>query len=280
MMIHEIYPQKYNPAYEVRDPNPEDFALFYKDNEVLLYKDKEELQIPSFRNFEGQMEAVMQNVEQYLFSIDDKAFYLITEISLKDTDKFIMQNISVFRLFQPLHMAFAGITGSQMQRWYENRKYCGRCGGLMEHSTKERAVFCPSCKSMEYPKISPAIIVAITDGDRLLMARNRYSTYKHFALIAGFVETGETLEETVEREVLEEVGLKVKNIRYYKSQPWSFSDSLMLGFFAELDGDDTITLQESELSEAKWFGREEIPLPPNNISIGQEMIERFRYGEI
>ena len=115
---------------------------------------------------------------------------------------------------------------------------------------------CPECKNIEYPKISPAVIVAVTNGNRLLLSRYARGGYRNYALIAGFAEVGETLEDTVRREVMEEVGLKVKNIRYYKSQPWSFSDSLLVGFFAELDGDDTITLEEEELAEAVWFERD------------------------
>ena len=146
----------------------------------------------------------------------------------------------------------------------------------MIHSKRERAYECETCGLTEYPKISPAVIVAIMDGDKLLMTKYAYGEYKKYALVAGFVEIGESFEETVKREVLEEVGLKVKNIRYYKSQPWSFSDSIMIGFFADLDGDNTIIIQEEELEEAVWMRREEIPEAERNISIGQEMIEAFR----
>ena len=144
----------------------------------------------------------------------------------------------------------------------------------------ERALVCPVCGQTEYPKISPAVIVAITNGNKLLMSRYRvnHSTYRGYALIAGFVEIGETFEETVRREVMEEVGLKVKNIRYFKSQPWAFTDTEMIGFFAELDGDDKIRLQEDELSEAGWYTREEIPDDARLISVGTEMKMYFKYG--
>ena len=130
----------------------------------------------------------------------------------------------------------------------------------------------------EYPKIAPAVIVAITDGERLLMARSSRGTYKRYGLIAGFVEIGETFEQAVRREVFEEVGLRVKNVTYYKSQPWPFPDSVMIGFFAELDGDASITLQESELAEAVWFERQNIPPTLTNTSIAQELIECVRNG--
>ena len=139
---------------------------------------------------------------------------------------------------------------------------------------------CPACGNTEYPKICPAVIVAVTDGERILLARNAHGTYKRLALIAGFVEFGETFEDTVRREVMEEVGLRVKNIRYYKSQPWAFTDTEMIGFTAQLDGQGALTVQESELSEAGWYRRDEIPAADTTISIGQEMIERFRLGEL
>ena len=110
------------------------------------------------------------------------------------------------------------------------------------------------------------------------MARASKGSYKRWSLIAGFVEVGETFEDTVRREVLEEVGIRVKNIRYFKSQPWGFSDSIMIGFFAELDGSDQLTLQEEEISEADWFCREDIPETPSSVSIAAEMIEAFRNG--
>lgn len=147
-------------------------------------------------------------------------------------------------------------------------------------SQSERALVCPVCGQTEYPKICPAVIVAVTDGERLLMSRYRGRAYRGYALIAGFVEIGETFEETVRREVMEEVGLKVKNIRYYKSQPWAFTDTEMIGFFAELDGDDRIRLQEDELSEAGWYHRDEIPEDTSLISVGSEMKMAFKHGEL
>ena len=140
---------------------------------------------------------------------------------------------------------------------------------------------CPVCGQTEYPKISPAVIVAITNGNKLLMSRYRvnHSTYRGYALIAGFVEIGETFEETVRREVMEEVGLKVKNIRYYKSQPWSFSSTLLCGFFCDVDGDTSITLDTNELALAEWFARENIPVEDDGISLTREMIRVFKHGE-
>jgi NAD+ diphosphatase len=138
---------------------------------------------------------------------------------------------------------------------------------------------CPDCGQVEYPKISPAVIVGVTDGDRLLLTKYAGRSFTRYALIAGFTEIGETIEETVQREVMEEVGLKVKNIRYYRSQPWSFSDTLLMGFFADLDGEDRIRLDEEELSVAEWHTRGTIP-GDDGISLTREMMRVFNEGGI
>ena len=121
--------------------------------------------------------------------------------------------------------------------------------------------------------------IAGNHGDKLLLTRYANRPFRGYALIAGFVEIGETLEDTVHREVMEEVGVKVKNLRYYKNQPWAFTDTLLTGFYCELDGDPDITLDHNELCEGVWLSREEIPSRENDISLTAEMIERFRKGE-
>jgi NAD+ diphosphatase len=127
-----------------------------------------------------------------------------------------------------------------------------------------------------YPRISPVVIVAVRNGDKLLMAHNIDNPNPRLFLISGFVEVGESLEQAVHREVMEEAGLRVKNIRYFGSQPWPFSDSLIAGFTAELDGDDTIRMQKEELSEAMWVRREDIPEYETDVSISCCLIENFR----
>ena len=124
------------------------------------------------------------------------------------------------------------------------------------------------------------MIVGILNDDKLLMSKYAGRTYRSYALIAGFIEIGESAEQTVQREVMEEVGLKVKNIRYYKSQPWGFTDSLLFGYFCELDGDDTIRLDTNELSQAGWYTREEITLEDDYLSLTREMILQFKEGRV
>ena len=151
---------------------------------------------------------------------------------------------------------------------------------MMKHDAKERMLRCEECHNVEFPKICPAVIVGVTDGNRILMSKYAGRTYKNYALIAGFTEIGETVEQTVAREVMEEVGLKVKNIRYYKSQPWSFSDTLLMGFYCYLDGEDKITLDKNELALAEWFDRADIPEIRSVESLTNDMILRFKNGPV
>ena len=147
-------------------------------------------------------------------------------------------------------------------------------------SDKERMLFCESCGFSVYPTISPCVIVGVYDKDRILLTKYQGRDFKDYALIAGFVEIGESLEDAVHREVKEEVGLSVKNLKFYKSQPWPFSDTILAGFFAELDGDDVIMIQEDELALGEWVNREDIPTEDLKISLTAEMKEAFRTGTV
>jgi NAD+ diphosphatase len=134
---------------------------------------------------------------------------------------------------------------------------------------------CLDCGNKVYPRINPAVIIGIRNKDRILITRYR-TGYAHNALVAGFAEIGETLEDTVRREVMEEVGVKVKNITYYKSQPWGMAQDLLVGFFCDLDGDETIRMDEGELKYAEWVTREDLELQPNDISLTNEMMKVFK----
>lgn len=173
----------------------------------------------------------------------------------------------------------AASTAWHLYVWYRDNRFCGRCGKETEEDEKERMLKCPVCGNMIFPKVAPAVIVGVTDKDRILMTKYANREYKRYALIAGFTEIGETVEETVRREVLEEVGLHVKNIRYYKSQPWGFDLNLLLGFFCELDDTAPIHMDEGELSLAEWVKREDIPDYGEDLSLTHEMMQRFKRGE-
>lgn len=277
-MIQEIGEGRFNPAYMRKRPQEDDILLHYESNKVMLIKEGDGYRLPAFRDLKGG-EDTAKGVS-YLFSIDTRGYYLADTFQMPETGSFVMEGLQIFRFFEPMEDGFAGITGSQIYRWRESRRFCGCCGGKMVPGETERSLVCLKCGHTEYPKISPAVIVAIRNGDKLLMSRYAGGSYRHYALIAGYLEIGETFEDCVKREVMEEVGLKVRNIRYYKSQPWAFSDTVMAGFVADLDGDDTIRLQKEELAEAGWFTREEIIEYPPYISVGHEMMKAFKEGKI
>ena len=296
-MIQDIAPHRYDNTYHIQKPGAQDYVFCIQKGRILLRETAEEhvLTIPRREEIEAAVPELMDRAV-YLLSVDEKPYFLVSvpekeaeeilaklkEGAEKEPEQlyYAWKTPTDIRAMEPMHQAFAAITAVQLWRWRQSRQFCGRCGAKTEDSKIERALVCPVCGQTEYPKISPAVIVAITNGDKLLMSRYRvnHSTYRGYALIAGFVEIGETFEETVRREVMEEVGLKVKNIRYFKSQPWAFTDTEMIGFFAELDGDDKIRLQEDELSEAGWYTREEIPDDARLISVGTEMKMYFKYG--
>lgn len=158
--------------------------------------------------------------------------------------------------------------------WDKTDQFCTRCGSKTENKTDERAKRCPVCKHVGFMRISPAVIVLISRGDHILLARSQRFKDEMYSVLAGFVEPGETLEDTVRREIKEEVGIDVKDIRYFGSQPWPFPDSLMIAFTARYAGGD-IRIEESEIADAQWFDCNNLPIIPGKISIARSMIDWF-----
>lgn len=278
-MIHDIAPKSFDNSYKNKHAEPQDLFLSYDGNTVLIKEDKVKLWYPSFADFEKEHPNLIDN-STFLFTIDEIKYYLVEEKGLDSIPGWIYASTERFRAEPKYWRSFAGVVGWQLNRWYSNHCFCSRCGDSMKRSGKERMLYCEACGYQSYPSISPCVIVAVHDEDRLLLTKYNGRAYTRHALIAGFAEIGESLEQAIHREVKEEVGLKVKNIKYYKSQPWPFTDTILAGFFAELDGDDTITLQEDELSFGEWFNREDIPPDTLNISLTGEMMMAFKNNTI
>lgn len=271
-MIQDISPSKLHNEY--RDCTPENgdvIYLFDEKGRVLLGDDGGRI---SFIRYED-----MPDVRAiYLFSIDEQRFFLGQEISYHQPEGFEYVTIREVRdRFSGSSMSdvYSVFTAYHLWRWYADNEYCGRCGHAFEPGTTERSLVCPECGNTIYPRINPAVIVGVTKGDCLLLTRYR-SGYGHNALVAGFTEIGETLEETVAREVMEETGIRVTNIRYYKSQPWGMAQDILVGFYCDAVGDDEIRMDESELKYAEWVRREDIELQPNNLSLTNEMMKVFK----
>jgi NAD+ diphosphatase len=162
----------------------------------------------------------------------------------------------------------------QLVAWDRTHRYCGRCGTPTEESQGERAKRCPVCGLLAFPRLAPAVIVLVTRDDELLLARNANFPVAMYSTIAGFVEPGETLEEAVRREVKEEVGVEVGDVRYFASQPWPFPHSLMLGFTATWASGDVV-VDEREIADARWFHRDALPMIPPAMSIARRLIDSF-----
>ncbi|MGN0563399.1 MAG: NAD(+) diphosphatase [Candidatus Heritagella sp.] len=281
-MIQEIAPHRFDITYRPdRTPQAEDYLLMCEEDRFCLCRAPGGVRFPLVREWEGRPMA------RYLFSIDGRAFFFAPKAEAPRGDPFFHAPASFFRrgteMAKPLR--FAGVTAWQLIRWYREHLFCSACGHPTSHSETERMIVCPRCGRTVYPQIAPALILAVTDGDRLLMSRYRgkESTRplgEDGVLLAGYMEAGETPEDAARREIWEETGVRVKNLRYYRSQPWGYSDTLLLGFTAELDGDGTITLQEDELSAAGWVPRGEIVRENEDFSLTNEMILAFMQGRL
>jgi NAD+ diphosphatase len=177
-------------------------------------------------------------------------------------------------LFGLVETTLAALTGRayQILEWDRNHRYCSRCGTPTEPRTDERSRTCPACRYTTYPPVTPAIMILVTHGRKLLLARKAAFPQGRYSALAGFVEPGEMLEDTVIRETREEVGVEIRNIRYFGSQPWPFPHSLMIAFTAEYAG-GAITPDGVEIEEARWFDADELPKLPPSISISRRLID-------
>ena len=268
-MIQDIYPHVYKNAFEPGvKPSNDDIIFSFEEDQVLM---KDEHQ------FYHYYEISKESNCYYLFSIDDTKFFLADLTSLNH----IKVSFRTMRTFENQMLGFAAITAWHLYRWIQDNKYCGRCGHSMDFDQKERAMRCPHCSNIVYPKISPAVIVGVTnDKGQILVTKYARGHYQSYALVAGYYEIGETIEETVKREVKEETGLDVTDIQYYKSQPWSFSSSLLFGFWCKAHGDQPIQMDESELRVARWANHDEEINTLDNASLTSEMIQYFKQGKV
>ncbi|MCY4085321.1 MAG: NAD(+) diphosphatase [Actinomycetia bacterium] len=205
-----------------------------------------------------------------LGSTDCYAVGLADSESLPGGDGF-HELLGLFGQLPDAHFAIAG-RAVQVVEWDRTHCYCGRCGQQTVDEPGERAKRCTSCGQLAFPRISPAVIVRISRGDEILLAHGTRFPAAFYSVLAGFVEPGESLEETVAREVREEVGIEVKDVRYFGSQPWPFPNSLMVGFTAEYAGGE-LAPDPQELTDAQWFSVDDLPPVPPPLSIARWLID-------
>ena len=281
-MIQDIYPHKLDIAYKGGQiPAGTDLFVRFDGMQFLCRRDGDgNVELPVYADLDGAK--AFESV--YLFELDGKKIFLILGEGSIEIRGFVYENINLFRNAKPKEVLFAVSTAYHLCIWHKDNKYCGRCGSEMIHDDKERMMRCPVCGNTVYPRIMPSVIVGVLNGDSILMTRYNRPGSKLAALVAGFCEIGETGEETVRREVMEETGLKVKNIRYFGSQPWGITaGGLLLGYWCEVDGDDTIRVDGEEIAEAVWMKREDLPEymeEKEYASLTSEMIAMFASGRL
>lgn len=184
--------------------------------------------------------------------------------------------ISLRRAFMGLEEHLRAIAGRAFQivDWDRTHRFCGRCGATNKPATQVRAKKCPQCGLMSFPRLSPAMIIRVTKGNEILLARSPHFPDGMYSVLAGFVDAGENLEEAVERELLEEVNIRVKNLRYFGSQAWPFPDSLMIAFTADYASGE-LRIDRKEIEDACWFSSHDLPQIPPKISIARRLIDDF-----
>lgn len=284
-MLQEIAPKKFYNPYEHRALDADSVVICVCNGTYCIIHDHTDGdRFPLYEEIKTELSGKMP---QYVFAVmdggkrrdyflqvwEEKPGFLTLPVHTWEATGYINHKMG------PRHEAFAGMCAHHLYMWYRDNRFCGRCGEKMVHDETQRMMRCPSCGNMVFPRIAPAVLAAVQHNGKMLLTKYAHGD-GNYALVAGFVEFGETAEQCVAREVMEETGLKVKNVRYYDSQPWGFAGNLMLAYTAELDGDDTIHADLSELSVAKWVAPEELTETFDYSSLTREMIRRFREGRL
>jgi NAD+ diphosphatase len=277
-MMHEIHPQSFdNQFIQTSSINDDDLIFLFHENRLLLIPHGDDFKIPQKKQLPSSADLTRHT---FLFKLNNVPCFLIWDCPQIEDPQCIYREIHFFRRISQPEIQWAGAVASHLLNWYSHNKFCGVCGSKTVEKGDERALICPACHTTVFPKISPAIIVAIVCKDQILLAHNTNFRANWYSLIAGYADIGESLEEAVIRESKEEVGLDVFNIRYYKSQPWPFSGSMMIGFFADADSAQPVCVDKKEIEGAAWFSRGNLPNHPENHSIAGELIEKFENNEL
>jgi NAD+ diphosphatase len=245
----------------------------FKENRLLVYEEPSGASLPLLVDFSGL--GLTPLSKHYLGSFDNRLCYAV-EVAEGTIPPSGMTFEGLRQLYGRLDEDLFWIAGRAVQiiDWDRTHRSCGRCGTPLRSKSTERAKECPQCGLLHFPRLAPAIIVLVERGSKLLLARSRHFMPGMFSVLAGFVEPGESLEEAVVREVREEVGIDVKDIKYFGSQPWPFPHSLMIGFTATYAGGE-ITIDDTEIEEADWFSVDNLPRIPGKISIARKLIDWF-----
>ena len=251
-MIQDIEPKVYNNHYfPEKKPSAASYVIFYDERRIYCSTEGGELALPRL----GEIGDVSGEFT-YLFSIDGDEFYLASA-SAPAREGWDYAPLFAIQRLKPQHLAFAAMEAYSLAGWYSSNRFCGHCGGKMAHSETERALQCPACGNLIYPKICPVVIVGVRSGDKLLLTKYKgRPEVPFFALVAGFAEIGERIEDTVRREVMEETGMVAREISFNRSKYFERSNTLMLNWTVYVE--DASKLKPNwEVDSCSWFTFEE-----------------------
>jgi NAD+ diphosphatase len=272
----ENYDNKYIPAYiHLKPYEGSAWGIALINRKLLMKKNGNLFAVPEVRDLEGIFAA--DDSVEYIGRYEDHECYCkrLQEVPELPANIELVEMMQISELSGDPGLFLLAGTANHILHWNHGNQFCGCCGAKMTKKSDERAKVCPACNNITYPRISPAVITAVFREDKILLAHNQNFRAGMYSLIAGFVEPGEALEQCVEREIQEEVGIRVKNIRYFNSQPWPFPDSLMVAFTAEYDSGE-ITVDQLEITDAAWYQADSLPDIPSTDSVAGKMIRWFR----
>lgn len=280
-MIQDIAPHRL--ANEYRGdvvPREGDWVLYVRGQELAVRRTDDGA--PSFALPCVGEDGVVREGLTFLFALDGRSCWLAGDAGWAEPPagyELVHNRDLRMEGRGPRELMYVAYTAVHLGGWYARSRYCGACGTPMTHHATLRAMSCPTCGNLVFPRLNPAVIVCVRDPERDRIVLTRYARGRYMpidALVAGFVEIGETIEDCVRREVREELGLKVKNITYYKSQPWGVAGDILSGYWCDVDGDPTLHMDASELGRAVWAGPDEIPGQPDDLSLTNEMMCLWR----
>lgn len=258
------------PGTTLKGPDEQSYHIVVSDGEILCIEQQHPWR--PLNQDEWRWCGLEPLASHYLGHIGSKAIFAEeVDSDAEEPQGYIFDTLWSFltSVDQPIFYLIG--RAKQLVEWHKHHKYCGACGAITSTEPTDRSRKCDACSISFYPRLSPSIIVLVYRDEEILLAKNAATRANFYSTLAGFVEPGESIEETVHREVFEEVGVRVKNLRYFSSQSWPFPNSLMLGFHAEYDSGE-ITIQEEEIADAKWFHYSDLPNKPAMMSISGWLI--------
>ena len=264
--------QEFQPMVKCSDQNLDKYYFVFAGEQLLAKEGQSPyrpLQDDELRNL-----GLDEDACHYLGEHRAKACYALDVVPLAAPQGYTF--ITMWNLLGQVDSGLLNLAGraKQVVDWHRNHQFCGRCGKKTQAHSLERSRVCDDCRLFFFPRLAPSIIVLVTRGEEVLLARGHNMPEGFYSTLAGFVEAGESIEQAVHREVFEEVGIKVKNLKYFDSQPWPFPNSLMLGFHAEYESGE-IDMQQEEIVDAQWFRYDALPNKPLLFSISGWLIDHY-----